>query len=151
MHLRVDPPPAYVRAVFTMPAIWDAISDDSSGSPDEFEPVESPLVRYLAPMSGDEPAGCLMLAQQNAVTLELHTVLLPKYRGEFTKQVFDELLAFIREHYPTCRRLRTWVPSCNRLALKAARRVGFVEVGVETAAYQKNGEIFDNHLFGVTL
>lgn len=149
--IRFEPAPkALVRLVFTHPDVWPYLVDDSSPGREDFDPPESPLVHYLAPHD-DGLIGVLMLVQQGAAVLELHTALLPDKRGRFTKAVFDALLGYLREHFPQATRLRTWVPACNRPAYVAAKRVGFSLVGTEPRAYRLGGVVHDLHLFGVTL
>lgn len=146
-----SPDTDFIVSTFTHPDVWPHITDDSSDGPEEFGVIESPLVHYLAPTLGDTRLGCLMLIQVNAATLELHTALLPDYRGHFTKAVFDALCDHLRATFPHITRLRTWVAACNRPAYVAAKRVGFDHVGTEPSAYRKGGAVHDLHLFGVTL
>lgn len=146
-----DASPEFVRQVFTHPDIWPSLCDDSFSDPALYEPVDSPLVRYIVPADENGPLGVLMLVQQNAVVVELHTALLPDKRGQFTKAVFDALLSYLKATYPQATRLRTWVPAYNRPAYVAAKRVGFALVGTEPSAYLKDGAVCDLHLFGVSL
>lgn len=136
--------PAFVREVFV--SMWDALSDDSSGDPQDYAPVDSPLVEYLTPMADGEPLGVLMLVRVNAATVELHTALLPAYRGKWTRPVFDALRTRLRGSTAW---LRTWVPACNRPAYVASLRVGFELIGTERSSYLKGGQLHDLHLFGV--
>jgi len=146
-----SPSPDFIRGVFTHPEIWPFLCDDSGSDPESFVIHDSPLVNYVRLEVDGDPIGCLMLVQQNAVTLELHSALLPGKRGKFTNEAFTGLLAHLRDVAPTIRRLRTWVPAWNRAALVAAKRVGFKEVGIEPGAFLKNGVLCDLHLFGVSL
>lgn len=139
--------PAFVADTFRQ--MWDALSDDSSPPAEDFAPVDSPLVSYLCPTHDGQRLGVLMLVHVNAATVELHTALLPEYRGAHTKAVFDALRDYLRARGVS--RLRTWVPACNRPAYVAALRVGFELVGTEARAFLKHGELHDLHLFGVTL
>lgn len=140
----------YIRGIFTHPDVWPWVCDDTA-NPDDFEPLIHDSVAYLAPEQDGFPMGCLMLQSVNAVTLELHSALLPAYRGKHTLDVFRALVVYLPRVFPSAKYLRTWVPAYNRPALLAARRVGFVERGVEPLAYLKHGALCDLHLFGVTL
>lgn len=147
--IRLEPAsPEWVRSVYL--TMWDALSDDGSGDPQDFAPVDAPGVTYLRPAL-DAPMGVLLLVQVNAATLELHTALLPEYRGTHTKAVFDALCAHLKATRPDITRLRTWVPDWNRAAFIAAKRVGFDHVGTEPRAFRKHGTVHDLHLFGVSL
>lgn len=141
----------YVRGVFTHPDVWPFICDDSANDPAVFQPVLSDSVVYLVPELDGQAMGCLLLQDVNAVAMELHTAVLPEFRGAPICGAFRALLAYLPTAFPTVKYLRTWVPSYNRPALLAARRVGFVERGIEPSAYLKHGALCDLHLFGVTL
>ena len=138
--------PEFVREVFS--SMWEWLSDDSSGSPDDFAAIDSPLVDYVVPVGDGHRLGVLMLVRVNAATVELHTALLPAYRGTWTRPVFDGLRAHLKGRASW---LRTWVPACNRPAYVAAGRVGFDLIGTERQSYLKGGELHDLHLFGVAL
>jgi RimJ/RimL family protein N-acetyltransferase len=141
----------YVRAVFTHPDVWPFVCDDAHPGPEHFVPLEHDSVVYLVPESDGEPMGVVMLQAQGAVAAEMHSALLPAFRGKPAVEAFRALLAYLPGAFPAVKYLRTWVPAFNRPALLAARRVGFVERGVEPLAYLKHGALCDHHLFGVTL
>lgn len=143
--------PSIVVSVFTHPAVWEWLCDDSFDDPAHFAPVDSQLVKYLRIHDGDVTAGCFMLVQVNAATWELHSAFLPEHRGPSVNAAYVALLDYIRAHAPHVSRLRTWVPACNPAAYRAARRVGMELVGTESNAFRKHGVIHDLHLFGVNL
>lgn len=138
----------YVCDVFTHPDVWPFVCEDGAS---DFVPLDHPSVVYLVPEHDGEAMGVVMLQSQGSVVLEQHTAVLPPYRGKPTADAFRALVPYLQANFPAARYLRTWVPSYNRPALLAARRVGFVERGIEPAAYLKHGALCDLHLFGVTL
>lgn len=139
---------AYVRGVFTHPDVWPFICEDGAS---EFVPLDHPSVVYVVPECDGEPMGCLMLQSMGSVNVELHTAILPPFRGKPTTEAYRAFLAWLPATFPSVKHLRTWVPSFNRPALIAAKRVGFIERGIEPHAFLKHGTACDLHLFGVTL
>lgn len=137
----------YIVSVFTHPDVWGWVSDDECEISD-YQPVIHEAINYLVPELDGVPIGCLMLVRCNAVTIELHTAILPEYRGLCVGETFKALLKWLDASQFS--RLRTWVPEWNRAAYVAAKRVGFELVGTETNAFLKNGKLHDLHLFGVT-
>jgi len=137
-----------VRRYFTMHGIWEWVSDDGSDI-EQFNPPICDQVTYYIPEQDGVPVGCLMLVECNNATVELHSALLPEYRGKATAEVFRALLdALMASKYAW---LRTWVADCNRAAYVAAKRVGFSLIGTEKSAFRKGGALYDNHLFGVQI
>lgn len=151
IEIRPVTDPGFIRGVFTHPDVWDWLCDDGSRDSAAFEPAIHPLVAYVAPCLDGEPMGCLMLVRGGDAVMELHSALLPAFRGRFTQPVFNALLDFIRAQFPAVARLRTWVPGNNRAAFVAAKRVGFAHVGTEPRAFRKDNQLHDLHLFGVNL
>lgn len=139
---------AFVRDVFTHPKVWPYICDDFTADPVNFQPPAHHA--YLVPTKDGVPMGCFSLNECNGVTVELHTAILPEFRGQGTADAFVSLFDFIRIHIPGVRRLRTWVPDCNKAALAAAPKVGLTHCGTEAASFLRHGELHDLHLYGVS-
>jgi RimJ/RimL family protein N-acetyltransferase len=138
----------YIKSVFKHEAIWEWVSDDSCNK-DEYEPFFHEAIHYLVPELDGQKTGVLMLVKCNAVTVELHTAVLPEFRGKCVGEMFTRLTEWAQDEGYS--RIRTWVPECNKAAYVAASRVGFSHVGVEQKAFLKDGELYDLHLFGKTL
>jgi RimJ/RimL family protein N-acetyltransferase len=148
LKLRVTTDADEIRRYFTADDVWEWVSDDSSDL-DQYQPPICEQITYYIPEQDGVPVGCLMLVECNHATVELHSALLPQYRGKATALVFRALLdALARSKYAW---LRTWVADCNRAAFVAAKRVGFDHIGTEKMAYRKGGQLYDNHLFGVAI
>ena len=138
----------FVRWVFTHPKVWPFICDDATADPLAFALPEGNA--YLIPSHDGVPMGCFSLTECNGVTVDLHTAILPEFRGQGTADAFVALFDFIRTQLPGVRRLRTWVPACNKAALAAAPKVGLTHCGTEAASFLRHGELHDLHLYGVS-
>lgn len=147
MILRETDDVDFIKSVMLHPSIWEWVSDDDC-SPDAYEPFLHEAIHYLVPESDGTDLGVLMLIKCNAVTVELHTSLLPEYRKDIVA-VFEKLKQWASDKGYS--RIRTWVPAHNRHAYVASKRVGFELVGTEAKAFKKDGQLHDLHLFGVTL
>jgi len=141
----------YVRNVFTSPDVWPNVCDDWTDDVTNYYPPEHETMFYLVPMVDGEPAGCLLIQRLNGVLVELHSALFPAYRGKDTGLIFNALVQYLNDEMPDIKRLRTWVPSCNRAATVAAKRIGMEVIGTEPKSYMKNNELHDLHLFGVAI
>jgi RimJ/RimL family protein N-acetyltransferase len=139
-----------IRRIMTYSqSIYDRISDDYSPPREQFRPHESDAIWYVIVRDGREVLGMWMFAPQNAVTWEVHTVLLPCAWGARGMQAALELPDWIWEH-TTCRRIVTSVPSNNRLALKFAITAQMRVYGINEASYLKNGALLDQVCLGIS-
>jgi RimJ/RimL family protein N-acetyltransferase len=139
-----------IRRIMTYSqSIYDRISDDYSPPREQFRPHESDAIWYVIVRDGREVLGMWMFVPQNAVTWEVHTVLLPCAWGARGMQAALELPDWIWER-TTCRRIVTNVPSTNRLALKFAREAQMVQYGTNEKSYLKNGVLLDQVCLGIS-
>lgn len=140
---------ALIRKVFTDPAIYPHITDDSCPSPDQWQPTMHEAVWYVLVKDGDELLGVWMLVPHNAICYEIHTCLLPASWGARAEQAAKELAAWVWDNMPA-RRVITNVPRCNRLALRFAKRAGMTEFGVNKRSFLKHGQLHDQIMLGIS-
>lgn len=148
IRLRETRDPQEIRGYFTAPDVWEWVSDDGCDLSTYRPPIIDQIAYFIPELDG-KPIGCLMVVECNNATAELHSALLPEYRGKHTAECFRALLGALSATRYTW--LRTWVHDCNRAAYVAAKRVGFDLIGTEKQAYRKGGQLYDNHLFGVKI
>lgn len=141
--------PDFIKRVMTNRRIWPHISDDFAPPPAEFAPVMDNGIYYLAPEHEGERVGVFMYHPHSFILFEVHTCILPLYRGDPALKAARDGLAWMIEHTPA-QKIITHVPSSNVLALRFARRVGMQDEGVNRASYMKQGELLDQHLLGIT-
>jgi len=95
--------------------------------------------------------GLLALDYVSRVCLRAHPMIFPKYR----KNAFVLLRESIRWYLDLCssapyRKIIAEVPSYKRNICIFVRKLGFVQEGVRTKSYLKNGILGDVTLFGAT-
>ena len=71
----------FIKRVMTNRRIWPHISDDFAPPPDQFEPVMAPGIYYLAPEHDGQRVGVFMYMPHSTILFEVHTCILPLYRG----------------------------------------------------------------------
>lgn len=142
---------ALIRSIFTHSAVWPYVCDDASADAEAFQPNPGDGRCYVVPEIDGVPIGCFALHDCNAVTVELHTAILPEYRGGGTQAAFAALVELVRAELPAVRRIRTWVPDFNKPAFKAALHAGMTHCGTEAASFLRFGALHDLHLFGVSI
>lgn len=138
-----------VKETITQPYIYGPASDDGAPSPDDFSPVNSPLCHFVAMYKDEEYLGLYMLVHRNSVTLEIHTCLLDKARGELADECAQEILSWVWQN-TEAQKVITEVPGTNRAAFSYAVRAGLKIYGLNTKAWLKNGVLDDLILLGIS-
>jgi RimJ/RimL family protein N-acetyltransferase len=138
-----------VRRIITTPQVYRHLTDDACPPAEEFQPVNHPSVQYVLAFNDAELLGMWMAVRTNAVTVEVHTCLLPSAWGERALAAARAFSAWIWANTP-CRRITTTVPAYNRLALRFAERAGMTQFGVNPASFLKSGTLHDQILLGLS-
>jgi hypothetical protein len=147
-----------VRSIITAPSIWPHVSDDGSGAPEDYRPVDHPAILYVLAWDRNELLGLFMFAPENSITLDVHTCLLPaavfpppdaQDAPSRSSAAARGVIQWIWANTP-CRRIVTRVPAPNRLALRFARNAGMMEYGRNERSWLKGGKVYDQILLGIS-
>lgn len=97
---------------------------------------------------GGEVAGVYLIHAHNNICYEVHTALLPVLWGE--ESVIAARISFDKLFTETiCEKAITHVPSYNRIALRYARKCGFIQEGINRKSFMKNNKLEDLILLGI--
>lgn len=138
-----------IRSVVTHPSIYPYISDDYSPAASEYEPVITDGIYWLACLRGDDLCGLFMVHPWNGITYEIHTCLLPPFRGPLAREATAAVLAWLFGQTP-CQKVVTQVPATHRTAYRLATDSGLKDEGLNRRSFMKHGELIDQHLLGIT-
>lgn len=135
-----------VIQAMTHPRIWPSSSDDFSPPANEVA-VDVNGQIYLGCWNS-QYLGCFLFHPHNTVLWECHTMLLPAAWGPQAVDCSLVALEWVWANLPT-KRLITSVPANNIMALRFARKCGFVEFGINPRSIQKGGILMDQHMLGI--
>jgi len=141
---------ALIRSVVTSPEVWAGASDDFSGSPNNWQPLQSEHVWYLMAWDDDTLLGLFALHPQNRVCWEVHTCLLKHCWGPQAAACAKAAIAWVWQNNHELQRIVTQVPCGNRLAHRFAKEAGMIQYGLNLKAFMKNGRLQDIALLGVS-
>lgn len=85
----------------------------------------------------------------NSVTFELHSAVLPQYRGAKSIQSVTLAGHWMFDHTP-CQRVVTQIAVNNLPAIVLARRCGMKKIGNNEKSFLKNGVLIDQYLYGIS-
>jgi RimJ/RimL family protein N-acetyltransferase len=149
MHFERTNNYALIRRIMTDPAVYPAISDDSSPRAEEFHPVAHPSLWYVLAFDGGELLGMWIFSPQGGACWEVHTCLLPGHGYHRGRKAARAMAAWIWKSTP-CHRIVTSVPAFNRAAVLFARAAGMRQYGVNEASFMKFGKLHDQILLGLS-
>lgn len=142
----------YVDFVMRHPSIYPHISDDLSPKAEAFSAgalLASPQIIFLKPFIEGFGAGVFLMHPWNSVTYEVHSCVLPGFRGKLAVTA-SRLAASWMFRNTGCRKITTQIPARNRAAYALAHRAGFRTEGVNKKSFLKNGVLYDQALMGLS-
>ena len=142
-----------INSIITHPAVYPFVSDDGSPPAEEFDCsplLGSPMGYFLLAMNDEQAAGVFMYHAHNAITYEVHTNVLPEFRGAGAVKLAKLSLKWMFEN-TRCRKVVTHVPITNRPAYRLARAVGMCGEGTNRRSFMKDGAIINQHVLGITM
>lgn len=136
----------FIKMVFSTPGIWDAVSDDNTPSIDK---LDMSVVVNTTYMLIPDNIGCFTYHPWNSVTWEMHSAVLPEYRGKQALEGASLAGHWMFDNTP-CRKIVTLIPANNVRARALAHAGGMVKEGIVTQSYLKGGKLIDMHIYGIT-
>lgn len=138
-----------VRAIITHPQVYPWVIDDGSPRAEDFEPaasVGSGVIYVLVEI--ENARGVFAFFQQNSVTTEAHTCVLPSMWGK-THLAARAAIAWIFAN-TKFQRIITSVPADNPLAARLSIKAGMKLYGRNPGSFLRNGQLLDIDLYGIS-
>lgn len=136
-----------IKSIIFTQEIWDCVAEDGQ-SKEDFEP-EVDAECWLIMSNESNVVGLYNLHGINGVTVQIHAHVIPEYRKEYSKQTGKAALDYIIENTGYYKIIAV-VPVLYNNVKKFCESFGFKEEGINRLSYQKNGEIIDQWLMGLT-
>lgn len=134
-------------AIATTPDIWDTIAEDGQDPAGYVPDVESAC--YLVVREDGKLIGLYIFRRVNAITTEIHPMVLPKHRKQYSIAASKAVIAWFWENAPWCQKIIGWVPTLYPNVRKHGEAVGFELEGTNVQSYMKGGEVYDQWLLGL--
>ncbi len=137
---------ALVREAIANPRTYRWHTFDGAPSIDEFQPVMSDSIWYVAAYDTDECLGIFMFVPQNPILWDVHTCLFPSAWGR-AAEAANACAEWVFTNTP-CRHIITHVTEDNALANGLAIKAGFTARGFLPASFQREGQLLGQMIFG---
>ncbi len=142
---------AEVNRIMTHPDVYPKISDDGSPEVGRFDAtplLECDAIYFLGWTVAGAWAGMWLLKPWNTITYEVHTSVLPDFRGAEAIRVAGDVGRWMFHNTP-CRKVVTLIPEGNRPALAFALSAGMKKEGLVKRSFLKGGKVVDQQLLGI--
>lgn len=137
-----------VKLIVTSPEIWDYSVEDGVKK-DCYIPTYDDYSLWLLCEIDNEIAGAVYVCNANTNTLIMHPNILKKYRKHCRDVIYVFLKWFLDLPKFICK-LNVAIPSCRRIVYNLAKKIGFIDEGINRNSFCKNGIMHDQYLLGLT-
>jgi len=122
------------------------ICDDISAEAPNYPILDN--IFYMAVYVDSMVAGMFVLYAINAITLEAHTSMLPKYRGTYSIPAAKKVISWIFKSTGYMK-INGSTPVCNERAIAFNKKLGFDVEGINKGSTMRNGKLYDQIYFGL--
>lgn len=140
-----------VKKIYGHEDIWPYIVDDGSPDIDKLnfaDVLKNPNIYFLIVEENDYPVALFLFHPWNSITYEMHSAVLPEYRGAGSKEA-AYLAGMWMFNNTSCLKIVTLVPKPNYAARALAKICGMKQEGYISKSFLKNGTLFDQYIFGI--
>ena len=139
---------AVVKAIMTQPDIWATISEDGQ-DPDSYQ-CDVIGEHWLLMTTEDYVVGIYNIHAINSIQCQIHAHVFPEHRKEHSYETGVLALKWLYDNEPSYQKLIAIIPVIYENVKKFTCQFGFHVEGLNRLSFQKNGEIVDQYLLGIT-
>ncbi|QDP63211.1 MAG: hypothetical protein Unbinned1520contig1002_9 [Prokaryotic dsDNA virus sp.] len=132
----------------TSDEVWESFSDDMSDK-SQYLPDLSSTSLWLNVIIDGELAGMALLENYNLTTLKMHPYLLKPYRI-YSRLLITELYILFLKSPLFVNKLVVEIPSHRKVVYNLAKKMGFIDEGVNRKSFLKDGVFLDQWNLGLT-
>lgn len=135
-----------VKAFMMQPEIWERAAEDYEEIVD-FNPYNDDQAVWLECIDDSEVIGLILVHHDNSTTLRIHPYMTSKTKG---RQMMAEFFQWVLTLPDQVQKIIVSIPTCHQIVYNFARKVGFIDEGINRLSYTKDGELFDQWNLGIT-
>ena len=133
--------------------LWDALSDDATeySDPSDFVPRIDEDSRWYISVEDNDVVGVYWLRRLNHITWEGHVNVRPKYWASGKSLPHAQAVLEFMWEDSGAEKIVATIPDSSKQVVKFIQTLGFTKEGRRTDSFQKNGKLYDELYFGITL
>lgn len=140
-----------IKAIYGHEKIWPYVVDDGAPGIDTLDfsdALKHPNNYFIIVEENEYPIAVFLFHPWNTVTYEMHSAVLPEYRGAGSREAAYLAGMWMFKNTP-CQKIVTQIPQINVLARALAKRCGMTLEGNNRKSFLKNGKLLDQYIFGI--
>ena len=137
-----------IKAFMLQPEVWDNFTDDMSDRK-QYDPEINSGRLWLFVMDGFNLVGTILLENTNLNTLSIHPCLL-KSHSKYIREVFNSLFKLLINTPDFINKFVVSIPFSRRIVYNCAKKIGFIDEGINRESFLKNSIFYDQWLLGLT-
>lgn len=137
-----------IRDFMVKDEIWNSFSDDMSVK-EQYEPNLTTRSVWLKMIVDDKVVGMILVDNYNLTTLKMHPNILKGYR-KYSRLLSERLLVIFTKTPDFINKLVLEIPFHRKIVYNLAKKIGFVDEGINRQSFLKDGIYYDQWLLGLT-
>lgn len=136
----------FIKSFVTESEVFDEISEDNL-SREQWNPDMNS--GWFVHTEDDEICGLWMAELRNGITIEIHPMILKKFRGKKAYKGAKEFFTWITKN-TKYEKINAEIATCFPNAKMFAVQCGMKAEGTIRQSFKKNGKIYDQWILGIT-
>tara|TARA_R110002110_G_scaffold98554_2_gene252168 strand:- start:72 stop:542 length:471 start_codon:yes stop_codon:yes gene_type:complete len=128
--------------------IWDSFTDDMSDK-DNYSADLGTSSAWLKVVIDEEVVGLVLIDNYNLTTLKMHPYLLKDYR-KYSRKLIKRVLSIFLKTPDFINKLVVEIPFHRRIVYNLAKKVGFIDEGINRGSFLKGSVYYDQWNLGLT-
>jgi len=137
-----------VKEILMIPEVWERAAEDGADK-ETYYPGFDAMCGWLICKEDEDIVGLIYIHNDNTTSVKIHPYILPNHRGSGRQMMFS-FYRWVVNKCPNVLKVLVAVPTCYKRVYKFAKKVGFIEEGINRKSYIKNGELYDQWNLGLT-
>lgn len=137
-----------IRDFMIKDEIWDSFTDDMSIK-ENYEPDMSTRAAWLKVVINKMVVGLVLIDNYNLTTLKLHPYMIKEYR-KHSRTLVKRVLSIFLKTPDFINKLVVEIPFHRRIVYNVAKKIGFIDEGINRQSFLKNGVYHDQWNLGLT-
>ena len=140
-----------IKGIYADKSVWPFVTDDGALDIQAInftDALNNQGVYFIIVEDNNKPVGIFLFNPWNTVCYEMHSAVLPEYRGQGSMEA-ARLAGMWMFSNTLCQKLVTQIPVTNYAAHALAKVGGMVQEGINRKSFLKNGNLIDQYIYGI--
>ncbi len=144
----IEPTDNYELITTIIKSMWDKASEDGADM-DAYEECLEPKSVWLVVRDNDNVMGLIFAHEISSSIIQMHIYLIKEFRP-LIREVMCLFFKWFLALPVNAIKLFASIPYCHENVYNAAKRIGFVDEGINRKSYRKHGVVWDQWNIGLT-